>query len=62
MDIFVELEQLGYEEDRVLNGVLHYLYEGEWVEYTNVELTEMLIAEQDFFIELCNRNYSKYVN
>ena len=56
----IEIEQCEYQEDKVINGVLHYWFEDGWVEYTKQELTSMLIAEQDGFTEYVNHTYETY--
>ena len=58
----MEAEQLEYEQDKVIKGVLHYLVGDHWVEYSKEELTEKLLEEQDFFNEYVDRNYSSTIN
>lgn len=66
MDIEIEFEmdaeQLEYEQDKVINGVLHYLDGDQWIEYSKEELTEKLLEEQDFFNEYVDRVYSSTIN
>lgn len=45
----IEIEQLDYHEDKVINGVLHYRDGSAWVEYSKAELTEMYMIEQEAF-------------
>ena len=54
----IEVELCDYEEDKVINGVLHYWLGGAWHEYDKKCLTAMLLAEQEFFQEYVDRNYS----
>ena len=51
-DIIVEI--CDYEEDKVINGVLHYWMCGAWHEYDKKCLTTMLLAERQAFINSCN--------
>lgn len=57
----IEIEQCEYEEDKIINGILHYWYENGWVEYTKQELTSRLIDEQDSFSEYVNQTYETYI-
>lgn len=45
----MEIEVCDYREDKVINGVLCYSKNGEWVEYTKEELTDMYLGEQEAF-------------
>ena len=56
-----DIEQCAYHEEKVVNGVLCYLFEGKWVEYSKEALTEKLAAEQDYYSEYVNNVYEKYV-
>ena len=58
---FSKIEQCDYQEDKVINGTLHYWFESGWVEYSKIELTQMLIAEQDSFSEYVNQTYETYI-
>jgi hypothetical protein len=58
----MDAEQLEYEQDKVINGVLHYLDGDQWVEYSKEELTEKLLEEQDFFNEYVDLVYSSTIN
>lgn len=51
----MEIEICDYHEDKVVNGVLCYLQDGEWIEYTKRELTDMFLCEQDAFDDYINR-------
>lgn len=51
----IEIEQLEYTEDKVINGVLHYLHGTTWKEYSKKELTEMFLSEQGAFDEYIER-------
>ena len=42
----IEIEQLDYHEDKVINGILHYRDGASWKEYSKQELTEMYMIEQ----------------
>lgn len=58
----VIVEQCEYQEDRVIDGTLHYFFEGDWHEYDKKDLTTMLLGEQDMFNTYVDHVYSKYVN
>lgn len=46
----MDIEQLPFTEEKVINRVLHYREnEGEWIPYTAEELTEMYMFEMQMF-------------
>jgi len=45
----MRVEICEYVEDQVVNGVLCFAKDGEWIEYTKEELTQKLVFEQDCF-------------
>lgn len=51
----MEIEILDYREDKVIQGILCYALNGEWVEYSKAELTEMFISEQNVFASYVDR-------
>jgi hypothetical protein len=62
MDVFVDIEQCDYTEDRVINGILHYWQVDKFLPYSLEELTEMYMDEVDFFDDYVNRTYGKHLN
>jgi hypothetical protein len=50
-DMMIHIEQLEYHEDKVINGILHYLDGAEWREYSKEELTRMFLEEEEAFEE-----------
>ena len=57
----IEIEQLDYHEDKVINGVLHYRDGSEWKEYSKQELTEMYLDEQNHFYNLVDSTITEGV-
>lgn len=55
----IEIEQLDYHEDKVINGILHYRDGSEWKEYSKRELTEMFLTEQGAFDEYINSSITE---
>jgi hypothetical protein len=53
-DMMIHIEQLEYHEDKVINGILHYLDGAEWREYSKQELTQKFVDERD--------GYDNYIN
>lgn len=51
----MEIEICDYHEDKVVNGVLCHYFDGEWVEYSKQELTDMYLGEQEAFDAYINR-------
>lgn len=51
----VDIEILDYREDKIVNGVLCFALNGEWVEYSKAELTEMFLNEQNVFSSYVDR-------
>lgn len=45
----MQVEQCDYREDKIINGVLCFSLDGEWIEYSKAELTEMYMFEQGCF-------------
>lgn len=53
----MDIEQLPYITEEVINGVLHYREgdAGDWKEYSKEELTEMYMLEQESFNKYFDR-------